>query len=186
MLAYNDIKQGVAVLVDGEPYVCTWNNIMQKQQRRPVNQTKLRHIIKGTVTEYSFQQSDKLTEAEIESRPAVFIYERNGEWFFHDAKDKSTRFSVTEEQMGGNGKFLKGNTEVETLWFDERLFRVKLPVKVELKVTEAPPDVRGNTAQGGSKIVELETGATLDVPMFVKLGDVVRINTETGEYVERV
>ena len=186
MLAYNDIKPGVAVLVDGEPYVCTWNNIMQKQQRRPVNQTKLRHIIKGTVTEYSFQQSDKLTEAEIESRPAVFIYERNGEWFFHDTKDKSTRFSVTEEQMGGNGKFLKGNTEVETLWFDERLFRVKLPVKVELKVTEAPPDVRGKTAQGGSKIVELETGATLDVPMFVKQGDVVRINTETGEYVERV
>ena len=75
---------------------------------------------------------------------------------------------------------------METLWFDEKLFRVRLPVKVDLKVTESPPDVRGGTVQGGSKIVELETGATLDVPMFVKLGDVVRINTETGEYVERV
>jgi elongation factor P len=186
MLAYNDIKPGVAVLVEGEPYVCTWNNIMQKQQRRPVNQTKLKHLIKGTVTEYSFQQSDKLQEAEIETKPAVFIYARNGEWFFHDIKDKSKRFSVTDEMMGDSGKFLKDNTEVETLWFDEKLFRVKLPVKVELKVTEAPPDVRGNTAQGGSKIVELETGAMLDVPMFVKQGDVVRINTETGEYVERV
>lgn len=186
MLNYNDIKPGVAVLVEGEPYVCTWNNIMKKQQRRPVNQTKLRHIIKGNSIEYSFQQSDKLEEAEIESRPAVFIFEKNGEWFFHDTKDKSKRFSVMEEQMGGSGKFLKGNTEVDTLWFDEKLFRVKLPVKVELKVTEAPPDVRGNTAQGGSKIVELETGATLDVPMFVKQGDIIRINTETGEYVERV
>jgi elongation factor P len=88
--------------------------------------------------------------------------------------------------MGGEGKFLKTNTDVETLWFKGALFRVKLPIKVELKVTEAPPDVRGNTAQGGSKIVELETGATLDVPMFVKLGDVIRVNTETGEYVERV
>ena len=88
--------------------------------------------------------------------------------------------------MGGNGKFLKGNPDVETLWFNDKLFRVKLPVKVELKVTEAPPDVRGNTAQGGSKIVELETGATVNVPMFVKLGDVIRINTDTGEYVERV
>src|SRR3989344_5069917 len=77
MLAYNDIKPGVAVLVDGEPYVCTWNNIMKKQQRRPVNQTKLRHIIKGNSIEYSFQQSDKVEEAEIETRPAVFIYERN-------------------------------------------------------------------------------------------------------------
>ena len=186
MLNYNDIKPGVAVLIDGEPYVCTWNNIMQKQQRRPVNQTKLRHLIKGNSIEHPFQQSDKLQEAEIETKPAVFIYERKGEWFFHDIKDKSKRFSVTDEMMGDSGKFLKDNTEVETLWFDEKLFRVKLPVKVELKVTEAPPDVRGNTAQGGSKIVELETGATIDVPMFVKQGDVIRINTETGEYVERV
>jgi elongation factor P len=186
MISYNEVKPGVAVLIEGEPYVCTWNNIMKKQQRRPVNQTKMRHIIKGNSIEYSFQQSDKVEEAEIESRPAVFIYERNGEWFFHDIKDKSKRFTVTDDAMNNSGKFLKANTEVETLWFNGALFRVKLPIKVELKVTEAPPDVRGNTAQGGSKIVELETGATLDVPMFVKLGDVVRVNTETGEYVERV
>ena len=186
MLSYNDVKPGVAVLIDGEPYVCTWNNIMKKQQRRPVNQTKMRHMIKGNTMEYSFQQSDKLEEAEIENRPAVFIYERNGEWFFHDAKDKSKRFTVTEEQMGDSGKYLKDNTAVETLWSNDILFRVKLPVKVELKVIEAPPDVRGNTAQGGSKLVELETGAMIGVPMFVKLGDTIRINTETGEYVERV
>lgn len=185
MLSYNDIKPGVAVIVDGEPYVCTWNNIMKKQQRRPVNQTKLRHLIKGNSIEYSFQQSDKLNQAEIEMRPAVFIYERGGEWFFHDAKDKSARFSVPDDIVGDMGKFLKGNMEVDTLSFQGNLFRVKLPIKVELKVTEAPPDVRGNTAQGGSKVVTLETGATLNVPMFVKEGDVLRINTETGEYVER-
>src|SRR3990167_4064280 len=160
MLAYNDIKPGVAVLVDGEPYVCTWNNIMKKQQRRPVNQTKLRHIIKGNSIEYSFQQSDKLEEAEIETRPAVFIYERNGEWFFHDAKDKSTRFSVTEEFVGESGRLLK--------------------------VKEAPPNTRGNTAQGGTKVVTLETGAPLDVPMFINEDDTIRVNTETGEYAERV
>lgn len=185
MLSYNDVKPGVAVLIDGEPYVCTWNNIMKKQQRRPVNQTKMRHIIKGNTMEYSFQQSDKLEEAEIETRPAVFIYERNGEWFFHDAQEKSKRFTVTEEQVGDSGRFLKENTSVDTLWFNERLFRVRLPVKVELKVVEAPPDVRGNTAQGGTKIVTLETGATINAPMFVKEGDVLRINTETGDYVER-
>lgn len=186
MISYNEVKPGVAVIVDGEPYLCTWNNIMKKQQRRPVNQTKLRHIIKGTTIEYSFQQSDKIENAEIESRPAVFIYERNGEWFFHDTKNKSNRFSVTENQVGENGKFLKGNTEVDTLWFQGELFRVKLPIKMELKVTEAPPDVRGNTAQGGTKVITLETGATINVPMFVKEGDVIRINTETGDYVERV
>ncbi len=186
MLNYNDIKPGVAVLVEGEPYVCTWNNIMQKQMRRPVNQTKLRHLIKGNVIEYSFQQSDKMKEAEIERRSAVFIYERKDEWFFHETTDKSKRFIVTNEMVGDAGHFLKENTVVDTLWFEGRLFRVKPPIKVELKVTEAPPNTRGNTAQGGSKIVTLETGATVDVPMFVNEGDVVRINTETGEYVERV
>ena len=186
MLSYNDVKPGVAVLIEGEPYVCTWNNIMQKQQRRPVNQTKMRHIIKGNSIEHSFQQNDKLQEAEIETKTAMFIYARNGEWFFHDIKDKSKRFSVTDEMMGDSGKFLKGNTEVETMWFDEKLFRVKLPIKMELKVVEAPPNTRGNTAQGGSKVVKLETGAPLDVPMFVELGDVIRVNTETGEYAERV
>ena len=188
MLAYNDVKPGVAVIVDGEPYVCTWNNIMKKQQRRPVNQTKLRHIIKGNSIEYSFQQSDKLEEAEIETKSAVFVFhdERKNEWVFHDVKDKSKRFSVTDDQVGDSAKFLKPGTEVETLTFQDNLFRVKLPIKVELKVTDAPPDVRGNTAQGGSKVVTVETGATINVPMFVKLGDVIRINTDTGEYVERV
>ncbi len=186
MINYNEVKPGVAVLVEGEPYVCTWNNIMQKQQRRPVNQTKLRHLIRGNVIEYSFQQSDKLHEAEIETRPAVFIYERNGEWFFHDTKDKSTRFTVDVDMVGDAGQFLKPNTQVDTLWFEEKLFRVRLPIKMELKVKEAPPDVRGNTAQGGSKIVTLETGANINVPMFVKEGDIIRVNTEPGEYVERV
>ncbi len=188
MLNYNDVKPGVAVLVEGEPYVCTWNNIMQKQQRSPVNQTKLRHLIKGNSIEHSFQQRDKMQEAEIETKPAVFIFRdpRKNEWIFHETKDKSKRFSVDDEKVGESGQFLKPNTEVETLWFDDNLFRVKLPIKIELKVKEAPPDVRGNTAQGGSKVVELETGASLNVPMFVKEGDTIRINTETGEYVERV
>ena len=187
MLAYNDIKPGVAVLVEGEPYVCTWNNIMKKQQRRPVNQTKLRHLIKGTSIEYSFQQSDKLEEAEIEKKPAIFVFrdDRKNEWVFHEAGNKSARFVVGDDMVGESGKFLKANMEVETLAFNGNIFRVKLPIKVELKVVEAPPDVRGNTAQGGSKVVELETGTMMDVPMFVKQGDVIRINTETGEYVER-
>lgn len=188
IISYNEVKPGVAVIVDGQPYLCTWNNIMKKQQRRPVNQTKLRHIIKGNSIEYSFQQSDKVEEAEIEAKSAVFVFRdaRKGEWVFHERKDKSKRFSATDDQMGENGKFLKPGTEVDTLSFQGSLFRVKLPIKMELAVTEAPPDVRGATAQGGSKVVTLETGATLSVPMFVKEGDAIRVNTETGEYVERV
>ena len=187
MLAYNEIKPGVAVLVEGEPYVCTWNNIMQKQQRRPVNQTKLRHLIKGNVIEYSFQQSDKLKEAEIEKKPTVFVFhdERKGGWVFHEVANKSSRFSLSDEMLGDGGKFLKPNTEVETESFEGKIFNVKLPIKMDLKVKDAPPNTRGNTAQGGSKVVTLETGADINVPMFINAGDVIRINTETGEYVER-
>lgn len=188
MLSYNEVKPGVAVIVDGEPYICTWNNIMKKQQRRPVNQTKLRHLIKGNSIEYSFQQSDKLEGAEIESTPVVFIFHdaRKNEWIFRDVKDKSKRFSVRDEIVGETGQWMKPNTEVATLAFQGNIFRIKLPIKVDLKVTEAPPNVRGNTAQGGNKVVTLETGATLTVPMFIEAGEIIRINTETGEYVERV
>jgi len=184
---YNDIKPGVAVLVEGEPYVCTWNNIMQKQQRRPVNQTKLRNIIRGNVIEYSFQQSDKLEEAEIDSKTAVFVFHdaRKNEWVFHETGKPSNRFIVKDDIMGEQGRFLKQHTEVTIKSFEDKAFQVMLPIKMDLKVTEAPPSIRGNTAQGGSKVVTLETGATIDAPLFVEAGDVIRINTTTGEYVER-
>lgn len=187
MLQYNEVKPGVAVLVEGEPYVCTWNNIMQKQQRRPVNQTKLRNIIRGNVIEYSFQQSDKLQEAEIDSKTAMFIFRdaRKGEWIFHETGKPSNRFSINDEIMGEQGKFLKPNTEVTIKSFEDKIFQVMLPIKMDLKVTEAPPSIRGNTAQGGTKIVTIETGATIDAPLFVEAGDVIRINTTTGDYVER-
>jgi elongation factor P len=185
MLQYNEIKPGVAVIVEGEPYVCTWNNIMQKQQRRPVNQTKLRHLMKGNVIEHSFQQSDKLYEAEIESRQAIFIYERKGEWWFNPVGKPQDRFMLDSEIIGNPGKFLKTGMEVTTQWFEEKLIRVQLPIKVTLKVKEAPPNTRGNTAQGGSKVVTLETGADINAPMFINAGDTVIVNTETGDYVER-
>ena len=185
VIGYNEVRPGVVVVLEGEPYVCTWNNVMQKQQRRPVNQTKLRHLIKGNVVEHSFQQSDKVIGAEIETRPALFIYERKGEWWFHPKGKPSERFQVSRSDVGEAGRFLKPNTELNTHWFDGNLIRVEVPIKMDLKVTEAPPSTRGNTAQGGSKVVTLETGATINAPLFVEEGNTIRINTETGEYVER-
>jgi len=88
--------------------------------------------------------------------------------------------------MGDAGKYLISNVDVDMRWFEEEPIQVKIPIKVELKVTEAPPNNRGNTAQGGDKVVTVETGATFTAPMFIETGDVIRINTETGLYVERV
>jgi len=191
MLAYNEVLPKKLVLVDGEPYevISAW--VFRKQQRKPVNQTKLRNLKTGSTTEQTFHVSDKVEEAEVETRPAVYIYNRssrtgNNEWWFHETDDKSKRFSIDDEQIGNARQFLTENTEVTMLWFEGQPIQVRIPIKMELKVKEAPPNVRGNTAQGGNKVVTLETGATLNVPMFIEAGNIVRVNTETGEYVERV
>ncbi|KKW20978.1 MAG: Elongation factor P, partial [Candidatus Adlerbacteria bacterium GW2011_GWC1_50_9] len=191
MLAYNEVLPKKLVLVDGEPYevISAW--VFRKQQRKPVNQTKLRNLKTGSTTEQTFHVSDKVEEAEVETRPAVYIYNRssrtgNNEWWFHETDDKSKRFSIDDEQIGNARQFLTENTEVTILWFEGQPIQVRIPIKMELKVKEAPPNVRGNTAQGGNKVVTLETGATLNVPMFIEAGNIVRVNTETGEYVERV
>lgn len=186
MLAYNEVLPKRLIIIDDEPYEVLSAWVFRKQQRKPVNQVKLRNLKTGSMAEHTFHVSDKVEEAEVESRPAIFIYERNSEWFFHEASDKSKRFTLDESHIGDSGKYLKINMEVEVRWFDGEPIQIKLPVKVDLKVTEAPPNTRGNTAQGGDKVVTLETGATVTVPMFVEAGNTVRLNTETGEYVERV
>ena len=186
MLSYNEVLPKRLIIMDGEPYEVLSAWVFRKQQRKPVNQVKLRNLKTGSMAEHTFHVSDKAEEAEVESRPAIFIYEKNGEWFFHETSDKAKRFALSDDHVGDSGKWLKSDTEVEVRWFEGEPIQVKIPVKVQLKVKEAPPNTRGNTAQGGDKVVVLETGANLTVPMFIETGDVVRINTETGEYVERV
>ncbi|MDO8562060.1 MAG: elongation factor P [bacterium] len=186
MLSYNEVLPKKLILLDGEPYEVLSAWVFRKQQRKPVNQTKLKNVKTGSTTEYTFHVSDKVEEAEIESKTAKFIYNRNGEWFFHDVDNSSKRFSLSEELVGDAGKFLTPETLVEVRMFDDEPYKISVPIKMELKVTDAPPNTRGNTAQGGNKVVTLETGATVNVPMFIETGDVIRVNTETGDYVERV
>lgn len=185
MLEYNQIKPKVFIIHDGDPYEVLSSHVFRKQQRKPVNQTKLKNLKTGRVLEHSFNQSDKAEEAILDKETATFIYESKGEYWFHEESDKSKRFSLDANTVGDKMKFVKANSNVELLKFDEEVFGIEIPIKVELKVTEAPPDVRGNTAQGGTKNVTLETGAVVSVPMFISEGDILRINTETGEYVER-
>ena len=193
MLEYNEILKGKVILLDGEPYEVLDAHVFRKQQRKPVNQTKLRHLITGKVTEQAFHVSEKMPEADLSTKGVKYLYNSRGEWWFSDEKNQSDRFKLEESTVGSQGKFLKANTIVEALIFDDpkivdgegTIIGLKLPIKVDLKVIEAMPAVKGNTAQGGSKQVTLETGTTLFVPMFINEGDVIRINTELGEYVER-
>jgi len=185
MLEYNEILPKRVILLDGEPYEVLDAHVFRKQQRKPVNQTKLRHPITGKVTEQAFHVSEKVAEADLSTKNVKYLYQNRGEWWFSDEKNASDRFKLDEGTVGQGGQFLKANSIVEALIFDEKVIGLKLPIKVDLKVTDAPPAVKGNTAQGGSKQITLETGATLFVPMFINEGDVIRINTELGEYVER-
>jgi elongation factor P len=186
MLTYTDLKKGVLFVMDGAPYEVLDSHFLRMQQRKAVVQTKIKNLITGKIVDRNFQPSDNFEEADVEKKSVLFIYTNRGEYWFHEVGDPKSRFMLSGEVLGEQGKFLKPNTEVETLTFDGKVIGVKLPVKLDFKVIEAPPGIKGNTAQGGSKVVTLEGGAKVSAPLFVGEGDIVRVNTETGEYVERV
>ncbi|MEK7610425.1 MAG: hypothetical protein AAB468_01615 [Patescibacteria group bacterium] len=186
MLDYNDVKPRKYIVLDDEPYEVLEAHVFRKQQRKPVNATKLRHLISGSVREHSFAVSDKVEEAIIDEKEITYLYSNRGEDWFCETSDKAKRFKLANENIGDKLTYVKPNSNIKLLMFGERFVGIKIPVKVELTVKEAPPTVRGNTVQGGVKQVILETGATINTPMFINSGDTIRINTDTGEYVERV
>ena len=186
ILEYNEVTQGKYIVHEGQPYEVLSAHVFRKQQRKPVNATKLKNLMTGKVTEYSFHQSEKVEEAEIDSKEVKYLYVNRGEYWFCETSDPSKRFKVDAEGAGEQIKFMKPNTVVEQLLFREQPMGFKYPIMVELKVTDAPPSIKGDTATGGNKVITLETGATISAPLFVVEGDVIKINTETAEYKERV
>lgn len=186
MISYNELKPGTLFIKDGEPYKVLEYSFIRKQQRKPVTQLKVKNLISGKVQEFAAHQNDSFEEAEIEKEPAVFIYSKPGEYWFHEENNPKNRFSLSDEEVRNSAQYLKEKSEVKILKFSERIVGVELPVKMDFKVIEAPPAVKGATAAGGTKIVTIETGAKINTPLFVSTEDVIRINTETGEYDERV
>jgi elongation factor P len=191
MLEYNEITERKYIVFEGEPYEVLSSHVFRKQQRKPVNATKMRNVLTGRIVEHSFHVSDKAEEADISKKEVKYLYTNKGEYWFAEPNNPSKRFELPAELIGDAGKFLKTNIIVDALLYDDgsedgKIIGLKLPIKMELKVTEAHPAVKGNTAQGGTKAVVLETGAEIQVPMFINEGDVVRVNTETGQYTERV
>lgn len=185
MLSYNELKPGVKFIKDGEPYRVLEYSFVRMQQGKPVAQLKIKNILSGKNINYTAHQNENFEEAVFETKPAIFIYHRNQEYWFHEDGKPGNRFMLTDEVVGDGGRFLKGKMQVSAIEFKDEIINIELPIKVDLEVMEAPPSVKGNTAQGGTKNVTLETGTTANVPLFVNTGDVVRINTQTGEYVER-
>ncbi len=185
MLEYNEITLRKVIVLDGEPCEVLASHVFRKQMRKPVNQTKLKNLISGKVIEKAFHAMEKAEEADITERNVKYLYSAKGDVWFCEENDPSKRFAIKEDVIGEQIRWMKTNSIIKAISFDEKVISVRIPVKVELKVTEAMGAVKGNTVQGGSKEVTLENGTRIQVPMFINEGDVLRINTETGEYVER-
>jgi elongation factor P len=186
MLTYNELKPGTYIILEGQPYEVLEFEFLRMQQRKPVSKTKLKNLITGKVKEQTFHQSDILEMAELDKMPSRFLYENRGVYWFDEVGNPKNRFSFKKEELGSAAVFLKPNLEVMTIKFNEKIINIEPPIKVAYKVIEAPPAIKGDTAQGGNKTVIIETGAKVNTPLFINNGDVILLNTQTGEYVERI
>lgn len=185
ILSYNEIVQKKIIVYNGEPFEVLSSHVFRMQQRKPVNQTKLKHLVSGKVLEISFHQSETVPEADISRMQATYLYTNRGESWFAEEGNPKNRFAFPEAAVGDKVKWLIQNAPVEVMLYNDEPMTIMIPIKVELKVVEAPPAVKGDTATGGNKQVKLESGAVVNTPLFINEGDVLRINTDTGEYVER-
>ena len=184
-LGVNQLKAKTFFIYEGQPYVVLETHHLKMQQRRPTVQTKMRSLINGKVLERNFAQSDSFEEADVERKKVKYLYGHRDQYWFSAENNPSDRFQLDEDLLGDNIKFLKPGTIIDALLFNGKIINIELPIKMDFKVVEAPPAIKGNTAQGGLKQVKLETGAVLNAPLFINEGDTIRVNTETGEYVER-
>ena len=186
VLSYNEITPKKVIIFNDEPCLVLSYHVFRKQQRKPVNITKLKGLKSGRTIENTFHVSETVEEADLETRSITFIYRKGDEYWFHTAGMPSDRFPLSADLIGEAGKFIKERSDINAMVYEDEVIGVKVPIKIELKVTEAMDAVKGNTSSGAQKEVTVETGATIMAPMFINEGDIISINTETGEYSERV
>ncbi len=184
MLNFNEIKTGKVIKINNEPYVVVKTDHHKMGRGGAVLKTKLRNLINGNVLERTFQGVEKAEEALTQTKKANFLYKDKDEAYFMD-NENYEQFSLSTEDIGESSIFLKDGIDVDVLYFEGKAVSINLPIKMDFKVISAPPGVKGNSAGNVNKMVEIETGAKISVPMFINEGDTIKINTETGEYVER-
>ncbi len=182
----NEVKNGSLIVIDGQPYAVLKVEHSHIGRGGSNVTARIKNLMTGKVLERTFKPSDEFDEADVEKMKSLFIYESRGQYWFTEQGKPQNRFSISKETLGEVAQFLKPNLDVLAIKFDGNVIAIEPPIKVDYVVKEAPPAVRGNTAQGGTKIAVLETGAELSVPLFINEGDIVRVNTQTGEYAERV
>ena len=180
-----DLRKGLKVEIDGDPHVVVVFEFVKPGKGQALYKCKLKNMITGAQFDHTYRSGDKINEANLEERKMEYLYCDGDGYCFMDSSNYEQVF-VPEQQVGDAVDLLKENTVCDVLFFDDRPIGVSLPNFVELKVVEADPWVKGDTASGSSKPVTVETGYVLQVPPFIETGDVLKIDTRTKSYVERV
>ena len=191
LLEYSEIRERKIIIHEGEPCEVLESHVARTQQRKPQNQVKLKSLLSGRTWNVTYHASDKAEEAETSKKDLKFLYSTKGEFWFCEPNNPANRFKIEEKIVGESKKFLKENCPCTAVTFEndddeEQIISIKLPIKMEFLIKEAPPAIKGNTASGGNKPVTLENGAVVNVPLFIEAGEHIVVNTDTGEYVERV
>ena len=185
-IGYGDLKRGMSIELDGEPFSVVEYERSKMQQRAPVMRIRFRSLRTGKTVDKTFSGYDvSFTAAAVDRRRAQYIYEFSGFYYFMDS-ETFDQFPMSTEQMDTALNFIVEQTEVDLVFFEDLPIALDLPITVDLKVTSSPPGVKGDTAQGASKFATLQTGLEISVPLFVNEGDVVKVDTRSGEYLSRV
>ena len=183
---FSDLSRGLVIELEGQPWQVMDYERHKMQQRAPVTRIKLKNLMTGAVVERTFQRYDTaFSVAEMDNRQAEYMY-TDGTFYHFIDQETFDQYELTKELLGDNLNYLKEQMIIEVVFYNGNAIDINLPTHVELEVEETPPSFRGDTAQGGNKPATLETGLRITVPMFITPGTVVRVDTRTGEYTERV
>ncbi len=185
MFESGDLKKGLKIELDGEPYVIVQFEFVKPGKGQALYKCKLKNMLTGAQFDKTFRSSEKFNKANLEEVEMEYLYSDGAQFCFMNTSTYDQEF-VSEEQVGESKNFLKENTVCNVLLFEGRPIGISLPYFIDLKIVKADPWAKGDTASGDSKPATLETGYVLNVPPFIQEGELIRIDTRTGEYVERV
>ncbi|MHB1125368.1 MAG: elongation factor P [Bacillota bacterium] len=184
MISTNDLRTGLTVELDGDVYVVVEFQHVKPGKGAAFVRCKIRNMRTGSTVERTFRAGEKLPRAILDKRVMQYLY-NDGENFVFMDTDNYEQVTLTRENLEDGAKYLKDNMTISVLMYKEKTIGIELPNSVELKVVETEPGIKGDTASGGSKTATVESGAVVQVPLFINVGDVLRIDTRTGAYIER-
>ncbi|RME63110.1 MAG: elongation factor P [Nitrospirae bacterium] len=184
MISTNDFKRGTKIEYKGEPYEVLDFQHVKMGRGGAFVRTKMKSLLSGKIIEETLPAGEKYPKPDLEEKEMQYLYNQGGEYYFMDLETYE-QLPMTEEQLGDKKLFLKENMNVYILYYRGNPIAVELPNTVELQVVETDPGVKGDTASGGTKPAKLETGAVVKVPLHINEGDIIKVDTRTGEYVER-